>query len=126
MKHHFHILIAGALLLGSLIIFHNHKSEAAGNLSELSLVELTELSAELPVQQISQTPIQLNRLHSCLHDQIFSGDIRKAAYPHAASCRMRMKTQMNIFLEQKPVLVFRSGQYLCHLSSYGDPPGFIA
>jgi hypothetical protein len=125
-KQQFHILFAGALLLGSLIIFHNQNSEPAGNISEFSHIELTELAAELPLQYTGETPVKPVRLHSSLLDQIFSAHTRNASFPHAATCQIRMKKQMDIYLEQKPVLEFRSGQYPCQPSSYGDPPGFIS
>jgi hypothetical protein len=123
-KQHFHIVFAGALLLGSLIIIHKQKSGHTGNTIEFTPIELSELAAELPIQHINQRSGQPVRHHSCLLDHIFPGNFRNASYPYAASCQMRMKTQMIIYLEQKPDLEFRSGQFLCHPSSYGDPPGF--
>jgi hypothetical protein len=120
------MLVASALLLGSLIILQNQKSEPEGNIAAHKLTTPSELAAELPIQQTGQRPDQALRNHSCFFDQICPGDLSNASHPHAASCQMRMKTQMNIYLDQKPVLEFRSGQYLCHPSNYGDPPGFIS
>ena len=126
MKHLSQLLFAGALLLGSLIMFHHQKSEPAGDLRESAPVALSELAAELPVQRISETDIQLISLPSFMSDQTLSGDLRNTPYPHAASCRMRMKAQMDIYLELKPVLDLRSGRHISYPSGDGDPPGFCS
>lgn len=115
-------MFAGILLLGSLIIFNNDQSESPGQLSENPDIEHIELQATFPSKGATESPAKSNSHHSGLVYELISG---KSKHPESmifAEYQVRMKTQMLIHLELKPILVQRSGPCLYQPSSYDDPP----
>lgn len=110
--------------MGALILFHNQKSDSAGQARGISDIEHVELAAELPVQRTGESYVQAGRHHSILAHLIFNAKAGELESLNPSLCQIREKTQLSLFLEIRPVLDFRSGQYLYHSSSYGDPPGF--
>ena len=115
-------MFAGILLLGSLIIFHNEKSECPGQLSENPDIEHIELQAAFPSKGATESLAQSNRHNSGLVYELISGKSKHPESLNFAEHQVRMKTQMQIHLELKPILVRRSGPYLHHRPNYDDPP----
>ena len=114
MKHHFHFLFAAALLLGSLILFNNQKSECLSELKENPQIEHMELLAESLVQ--SDRPV------TGIVYKISSRKLRQSKSPDLKVLQVCMKRQMQIHLELKPVIAKLSGPYLLHRPSYDEPP----
>ena len=123
MKHVFHIVFGAALFLGSLILFHNQKSECAEQTQKIPDLDQVELTAELPVLR-SEVRIHPDRYCSMPVHQFIAGKLRNLSYLNNDQFQMRFKTQMNMYLELKPDLDFRSGQCLCHPARLPDPPLF--
>ena len=86
-------------------------------------MENIQLEAELPVQRTIESFLQAGRYHSILACQDITERRRDLENLKPAFCQMRVKTQNKLFQEIRTVLNFKSGQYLFHPSSYGDPPG---
>lgn len=126
MKHHFHIIFAGALLLGSLILFHNQNSEDLEQISALPDLEDIELAAELPLLRFFEYRIHPDRHYSIQVHKFNTGKQRNPAYYNTHLLQMRLKMQMDMYLELKANLDFRWGQYFCHPASFDDPPAVCA
>ena len=124
MKHRFHILIALALLIGSLIIFHHLNSASVGQAAEVPDLEHIELAAEVPALRINDSRIQPDISYPVGRSLLCSANLRDPASPDTVSFQVSIKIQRDIYQELRPVLDFGSGQYLYHPSAYGDPPGF--
>jgi hypothetical protein len=120
-KHYFHFLFTGALLLGSLILFNNQKSECPNYAMEDRAIEHIELQAELPSRFSAESLVQIYRHDPGIVPESIPDKLRKLESMNNASRRMRIR-QMHIHLGLKPALDKQSGQYLHHRSSYDDPP----
>lgn len=124
MKHHFHILFAGALLLTSLIILHHQKGEGTGQPEEIPGMQHLELAAEIPALGIKETRIPPGSSYPVMLSPALSAKLLNPASQNSAALQVRIKKQRDIYLEMRPVLDLRSGKHLYHPSVYGDPPGF--
>jgi len=120
-KHYFHFLFAFALLLGSLIVFNVQKPECFTLVSENPDIEHVELLAEVPSGNAAASSVQSIRPNSGIIHEFISGKLKQPENRNFADHRVRMKTQMQIHLDLKPVLSKQSGPYLYHRSSYDDP-----
>ena len=123
MKHLGHILFAFALLLGLLIISHHQKGENARHEGEPPDLEHIEIAAEIHAFRIKESRTQPSSSLSALTSRIFGEKFRDPADLNHSSYQVLIKIQQDIFLELKPVIDFRSGQYHYYPSTYGDPPG---
>ena len=108
-------MFAGALLLGSLILFNNQKSECLTQAGESPGIEHIELQAEVPSNNAAESFTGLVFVFN-------SGKLKYLKNLDFTDHQVRMKTQMQIHLELKPVLGLQSGPYLYHRTSYDDPP----
>ena len=115
-------MFAGVLLLGSLILFNNQKSECLTQLRENPEIEHIELLAEVPPSNAPESSVQSNRKYSGIVHEFISAKLKQLEYRNITDHQVRMKTQMQIHLELLPVLGIQSGQDLHHRSSYDDPP----
>jgi hypothetical protein len=114
-------MFACVLLLSSLILFNNQKSECLSQARENPEIEHIELLAELPSSNATESSVQSNRHNSGIVHEFISGKLKQLEYRNFAHHQVRMKTQMQIHLDLKPVLSKHSGPYLYHRSSYDDP-----
>ena len=122
MKHHFHFLFAAALLLGSLILFNNQKSECLSQLNENPQIEHMELLAEIPSRNATESRVQSDRY---IWEIVYKFISRQFRHPESLDYKEHqvcMKRQMQIHLELKPLIAKLSGPYLLHRPSYDDPP----
>ena len=109
-------------MLGSLILFHNQKSESGDQISEVPEILQVELTAELPAKRIKDFRFQSGGSFSKLIPQIINSKLWNPAKLDPASCLLCIKRQLDIFLDLRPILYFRSGLYLYHSSSSEVPP----
>ena len=121
MKHYFHFLFAFALLLGSLIVFNVQKPECVTLVSENPDIEHVEFQAEVPSGNATEYSVQSNRPNSGIVHEFISGKLKQLEYRNFADHQVRMKKQIQIHLDLKPVLSKQTGPYLYHRSSYDDP-----
>ncbi len=121
MKHYFQFIFAGVLLLGSLILFNNQKSECLTQLRENPEIEHIELLAEVPPSNVPESSVQSNSKSSGIVHEFISGKLKQLEYRKFTDHQVRMKTQMQIHLDLKPVLSKQSGPFLYYRSSYDDP-----
>ena len=120
------MMVAGALLRGALIVLHNRKGEDIRQSNDFPDIVPVELTAELPAQRIYEAQIQPGGSHPGEISHIIKGKRWNPADQNPASCRVNIKIQMDVFLELKPLLVYRSGISLKHPSCKKDPPSFCS
>jgi len=120
-KHYFHFLFTGALLLGSLILFNNQKSECTNIAKEIPAIEHIAFEAELPSRYAAESSVQISRLDPGIVLESSPEKLRQLKSLNYSSQRAHTR-QMQIHLGLKPVLYKQSGQYLHHRSSHDDPP----
>ena len=108
-------MFAGALLLESLILFNNQKSECLTQVGENPGIEHIELQAEVPSNSATESFTGLVFVFN-------SGKLKYLKNLDFTNHQVRIKTQMQIHLELKPVLGMQSGQNLYYRTSYDDPP----
>ena len=113
MKHYFHFLFTGAVLLVSLMIFNGQKELCDTHATSNPDIEHIDLLAEICSTQIASTSVP-----SYWHN---SGNLNHLEYLNTVEHQIRLKTQMQIHLELKPGLDFQSGQNLHPHSRYEDP-----
>ena len=121
MKHYFHFLFVGAILLGSLILFNHQKSEPVTQLADHPDPLRMELLAEICTNQIASI-VPSNRNSPELASESCSGNLKHLEYLNSAAHKVRSKIQMKIHLELLPVLVIQSGQDLHQVPRSDDPP----
>jgi len=117
-KHYFHFLFVGAVLLGSLILFNHQRSEPVTHLADHPD---SELLAEICTTQIAST-VHSNRYKPEVSGESRAHDLKQLEYLNSAAHKVRSKTQMKIRLELLPVLVVQSGQDLHQVPRSDDPP----
>lgn len=122
MKHYFHFLIAGAILLGSLIIFNYQNSEIVTQITDNPDLEQTEFLAEICSNQTAASSLPYYRLKPEIAHESKAGNFKHLEYLNSAEHQVRSKTQMQIRLELLPVIGVQSGQYPHHYSRSDDPP----
>ncbi|MEA3460339.1 MAG: hypothetical protein U9R49_00580 [Bacteroidota bacterium] len=122
MKLYFHFLFSCALLLGSLIVFNVQKPESLTLVSENPDIEHVELQAEINSNQTSASSVPSIRLSLKESFELVTGNLKHLEYLSSADHLARIKMQVLIHLEIKPVLGTQSGQDHHQSHRYEDPP----
>ena len=108
-------MFAGAILLVSLMIFNGQKNEDFAQAKEHPHIEHLELQAEICfARTTSATTLSFWRI---------SGEISLPVSEHLNDPEylLRLKKQMQIHRDLKPVLSYQSGHYFQHHSPFEDP-----
>ena len=122
MKYFFHIIITGALLLGSLIIFNARDNECTTQLTDNPDTEPIELLAELCSKRTNiSSPYSFRHNPLAEHESV-SGKLNRPGCLDFKEHQLRVKTQMLIYLELKPSIGFQSSMNIHQLSGNDDPP----
>jgi len=111
-----------ALLLVALMIFNGQKSECVTQETGNPDIERIELLAEVCSNQLASSSVPSYWRYSRVIIEAISGNFNHLEYLNLAEHQIRIKAQMQIHLELKPVIYFQSGQNLHHRSRYDDPP----
>jgi len=114
-KHLFRILFTAAILLVSLMIFNGQKSEDLTRASENPDIERIELQAEICFMRIASASGQSNWRSPG------AGIVPVSSNTNDSEYQIRLKHQMQIHREFLPELVYQSGHYLQHHTSFEDP-----
>lgn len=122
MKHYFHFLFTAALLLGSLILYTNQKSECPDQPEDKLRIEHMALQAEVPSREASESLVQSSRHHPGIVSSFTICRFRQSEFLNLTDHQVCMKRQVQIHLELKPLIADLSGTYLLHRSGYDDPP----
>lgn len=122
MKNYFHLLFVAGILLGSLIIFNNQKSENPRQLADKYEPVQTELLAEISSNQTAASTLASYRHKQEIAYESKAGNLKHLEYLNSTEHQVRSKTQMQIHLELLPVFGIQSGQYHHHYSRSDDPP----
>jgi hypothetical protein len=119
-RHSFHFLFASSLLLGFCIFSNVQKSEDVTQLSYHPDILQEKLQAESSIRSSAElVPFIAN-----MAPAVFTTDTEKPdqlEYQISEASMVRSRTQRLIYLELKPLLIFRSGQYFHFHRSSNDP-----
>ena len=115
-------MFSGALLLGSLIVFNGQKSECDTLETGNPDIEHIDLQAEVCSNKTAASSVPSYRHNSGVVYESISGNLNHLEYLNLAKHLIRIKAQMQIHLELKPVIGFQTGRNLHHRSRYDDPP----
>jgi hypothetical protein len=104
------------------MIFNAQKSEVHNSFADKPIIEHITFQAEVSTNQNAASYDPSIRLHSVETFESISGYLNQLEYLNAASHQVRMKSQGQIHLELKPVIVCQSGQMLHYPSGFDDQP----
>jgi hypothetical protein len=121
-KHFFHFIFTGSLLLVSLIVFNVQNPESDRLVSEEPDIKHVELQAEVCLYRTYSHPVSSTRENSDAVCNSISASFSRLEGLLSAEQKVRGKRQTLIYLEIKPVLGIRCGHNLGHPSMYEDPP----
>lgn len=120
MRHTFHFLFSSALLLGFCIVSNVQKSESDSQDAEHPGIAQEKLQALSSIRYSAD----LIFMSGNMVPAILTSDKEKPGqheYQVNEASMVRNRTQKLIYLELKPILLFRSGQYFHTPRNFGDP-----
>ena len=122
MKHFLHLISAAALLLGALLILNVQKPEEASRPGTVLEMGSMQLLADVPGDHGTEFCFTsgLHRLETVFES--ISGKLNHRAFLNGQALVTRSKSQLQIYLELKPLLMIRSGPFLSMADRYDDPP----
>jgi len=121
-KHFLHLISAVALLLGTLLILDIQKSGEESLSAPALEIGSMQLLADIPGDHGAAYCFTsgLHRLETVFES--ISGKLGYRAFLNGQTMVARSKTQLQIHLELKPLLMIRTGLCLSLADRYDDPP----
>jgi len=115
-------MFALTLLMGSLILFNCRESEDVKLATEAPVMELVDLQVELCSIQTNASPVLSYWLNPVSGNRSVSGKPDPLIDLNLTELRIRIKRQIEIHLELKPLIADQSGQNIQNRSRCDDPP----
>jgi hypothetical protein len=121
-KHFIHLISAVALFLGTLLILDLQKSGEESPQAPALDIGSMQLLADIPGNQgaVFCFTSGWNRLETVFES--ISGKLNHRAFLNGQALITRSKSQLQVHLELKPLLMIRSGPRLSLADRYDDPP----
>ena len=122
MKHFLHLISAVALFLGTLLILDLQKSgEELSSAPSLEIGSM-QLLADIPGDHGAAFCFTSGLLRLKTVFESISGKLNHRAFLIGQALVSRSKSQLQVLLELKPLLMIRSGPRLSLADRYDDPP----
>jgi hypothetical protein len=121
-KHFLHLISAVALLLGAILVLNIQKSGETSLPAPALEIGSMQLLADIPGDHGAVFCFKsgLHRLEKVFES--ISGKLNHRAFLNSRAQVIRSKSQLQIHLELKPLLLIRSGPCLSLADRYDDPP----